>query len=100
MSTVNAADDWLQKSKRIFESNLSKHIQAIFFIIEKTKETLNFKVYQRQLNSNKNSITKCYEAMIRSFAAATDIKIVFTMMMIIHRNRKFDSVQAKKDGRK
>ena len=38
--------------------------------------------------------------MIRSFAAATDIKIVFTMMMIIHRNRKFDSVQAKKDGRK
>ena len=38
--------------------------------------------------------------MIRSFAAATDMKIVFTMLMIIYRNRKFDSVKAKKDDRK
>ena len=84
----------------MFESNLSKHIPAIFFISEKAKETLNFKAYQRHLNSNRNSIIKCYEAMIRSFAAATDMKIVFTMLMIIHRNRKFDSVQAKKDDHK
>ena len=38
--------------------------------------------------------------MIRLFAAVTDMKIVFTMSMIIHRTRKFDSVKAKKDDHK
>ena len=38
--------------------------------------------------------------MIRCFAAAADMNIVFTMLMIIRRNRKFDCVQAKKDDHK
>ena len=83
-----------------FFNLIYQNILRLIIIIEKTKETPKFKAYQRQLNSNKNSLTKCYEAMIRSFAAATDMKIVFTMLMIIYRNRKFDSVKAKKDDRK
>ena len=64
------------------------------------REYPNASAYQRQLKDNKKSLINCCEGMIKSFDAIKDINVHFTMVYVIHKNRKFGEKEDHSDNRK
>ena len=81
-----------------FFQNLLLSRKFLLFILESKRECPNASAYQRQLKDNKKSLINCYKGMIKSFDTIKNINVHFTMVYVIHKNRKFGEKEYHSDN--
>ena len=66
----------------------SKDAPVLNFLAD-GKKTSNYKTYARNINSNKSSVMQSYDGVVKCFENVSDIKLLHTMLYVIHKKRKF-----------
>ena len=95
---------WRFLPKRCFTAIFFKVLlisrKFLLFLPESKRECSNASAYRRQLKDNKKSLINCYEGIIKSFDAIKDINVHFTIVYVIHKNRKFGEKEDHSDNHK
>ena len=93
---------WRLLPKRCFTVTFFKILllsrKFLLFILENKRECPNASAYQKQLKNNKKSLINFYEGMIKSFDTIKNINVHFTMVYVIHKNRKFGEKEYHSDN--
>ena len=53
------------------------------------KKTSNYKTYARNTNSNLSSVMQCFDGLVKCFKNVSNIKPLYTILYVIHKERKF-----------
>ena len=73
-----------------FSQNLLLSRKFLLFLSEGKRECPNASAYERQLKENKG--------MIKSFDMIKNINVHFTMVYVVHKNRKFGEKEYRSDN--